>query len=293
MQFNRERQGEFFIILQATLWSLFPVITIMTYGTLTPLFSLAWSTFFAVIFFAGVMSAKKQWHEIKNFQALKDILGATLFIGIGYYALYFLGLKYTSPGNAIIIAKIETLFSFLFFHVWKKNSIPSTHIIGSALMLVGALIVLYPNTTSLNRGDVFVLLAASIAPFGNFFQQRARKKVRSETIMFIRSVVSAPVIFFLGILYQPQSFSLNISASLLFLIVNGFLFMGLSKIFWLEGIHRISVTKANALSTIAPFLTLVFAWLFLANQPTLWQIVSLIPITVGLILIGINKEGRL
>lgn len=293
MILKKERQGEFYILLQGVLWSLWPVITVLSYSSLSPLFSLAWSTLFAVPFFAGILSIKKKWYETKNFQALKDILGATIFIGIGYYAFFFLGLKYTSPGNAMIIALIETLFSYLFFHTWRKEYIPSTHIIGAILMLCGAAIVFYPNTTSWNKGDFFILIASVLAPFGNYFQRRARMQVSSETIMFVRSAVSTPVIFILGLLFQGQSFSFDIRTPLLFLLINGFLFMGLSKIFWIEGIHRVSVTKANALSTIAPFLTLIFAWLFLNNLPTLWQISSLLPMTVGLVLLGINKQQKL
>ena len=39
MKPDRERQGEFLILLQALLWSLFPVITILSYGHLPPLIS--------------------------------------------------------------------------------------------------------------------------------------------------------------------------------------------------------------------------------------------------------------
>jgi hypothetical protein len=47
MKPDRERQGEFLILLQALLWSLFPVITILSYGHLPPLISFGWSTFLA------------------------------------------------------------------------------------------------------------------------------------------------------------------------------------------------------------------------------------------------------
>ena len=53
----------------------------------------------------------------------------------------------------------------------------------------------------------------------------------------------------------------KVSSSLLFLVINGVLLLGVSKILWIEGIHRINVTKANALNSLGPLLTLLFAWL--------------------------------
>ena len=67
-------------------------------------------------------------------------------------------------------------------------------------MLLGALIVLLPNFYRFQWGDILILIAALIAPFGNFFQRRARRRVGSETIMFVRSGLTALVIFIVALL---------------------------------------------------------------------------------------------
>jgi hypothetical protein len=51
MIISEERKGEIFIFFEALLWSLFPIVTILSLNTLSPITSLAWSTFFASIFF--------------------------------------------------------------------------------------------------------------------------------------------------------------------------------------------------------------------------------------------------
>ena len=107
MTFSRERQGDLFILGSATLWGLFPVITILSYHTVSPLLSLAISSLFAAIFFAALIAYKKNWHELRNHAALKNILLATLFTGILYYLLIFLGLQFTTAGNASIVSLTE------------------------------------------------------------------------------------------------------------------------------------------------------------------------------------------
>lgn len=278
------------IFSSAILWGLFPVITILSYHSVSPLISLTASTFLSAIFFVSIIALKKKWGEIRDKQALKDIFWTTFFIAILFYILFFFGLKYTSAGNASIIALAETLFSYLFFNIWKKENISKEHIIGSVLMLGGALIVLSPNFTRFQEGDLLILLASMVAPFGNFFQRRARQRVSSETIMFVRSLIAAPAILIFAFLFGERTNVSNLADSMIFLMINGFILFGLTKILWIEGIHRISVTKSNALSAISPLFTLIFAWLILKQIPTSWQLLSLLPMAAGVILLGENKD---
>ena len=291
MGLSATRQGESFILSSALFWGLFPVITILSYDRLSPLVSLAWSTLFSALFFAVVLTFKKSWSEIKNKTARRDILWMTLFIGILYYVFFFFGLKYTSAGNASIIALTEVLASFIFFHVWRKDYIPKEHIIGAALMLVGAAVVLFPNVSHWRAGDWLILAAVAVAPFGNFFQQRARCQVSSEVIMFIRALIATPVIFLLAWLFGANPAAIDLRGSLYFLLINGCLLLGLTKLFWIEGIHRISVTKANALASLSPLMTLLFAWLLLHNFPTVWQLLALVPMFFGVLLLARNGQA--
>src|SRR3990167_7346990 len=139
---TKDRQGELFSIAGTLLWSLFPIITIISFNHISPLVSLASGTFLAAIFFALVLSIRKKWPEVKNPQALRDMVVGASIIGVIFYILFFFGLKYTSAGNASIIAKTEVFFSFLFFHVWYREHISRKHILGAICMIIGAVIVL-------------------------------------------------------------------------------------------------------------------------------------------------------
>lgn len=292
MNLSQERKGEVSIFLHAILWGLFPIITILSFSKLPPLVSLGASTLLAALFFAVILSIKGKWHEIRNKEALKNIFWTAFFIGILFYVLSYFGLRYTSAGNASIIALTETFFSYLLFHVWRKNYIPVQHIIGSVLMVIGAFIVLYPNASHFQLGDILILGAAFIAPFGNFFQQKARKIVSSESIMFVRSSISAIVIFLLAYISKASFSSFDFKNSFIFILINGVFMFGFSKILWIEGIHRISVTKSNALSGLSPLITLLFAWIFLRNLPTVWQLFSFIPMFLGLMLLSIRRKSN-
>jgi len=275
------KRGEKYLFIEIVLWAFFPIVTTLTYAHLPSLISLGWSTLFAAIFFGGVVLYRKSWREMQNLLLWKYIAGIVLFTGVLFYVFYFVGLKYTTPGNAALIALFEVFTSFVFFNILRGEYMSRDHKIGAVLMVIGALIVLAPNFSGINIGDFLVLGATFCAPFGNFFQQKARAIASSEIIVFVRSVVAAAVIFLLAYLFGQHASIGNVQASLSLLLINGVLILGLSKILWIEAIYRMSVTKAIALNSMTPLLTLIIAWAVLSQAPNMWQLASLVPLLLG------------
>jgi drug/metabolite transporter (DMT)-like permease len=283
-------QGELFILGEAVLWSLFPIFTKLSYASIPPLYAAAISTFFAALFFAVMLTLQKRWHEIKRKDAWKDIALVTIYIGVIVYSLVFIGLKFTTAGNSALIGILEVFFSFLILGMLKKERMTRMKIGGAVLMAFGAAFVLLPKASAVNIGDFILITAQVFAPLGNIAQQNARKKVSSSTIMFLRSLFSSVILFLMAIFFSgPLSIT---GSSFFYLFINGMLFMGLSKLLWIEGIHRTEITKANSLNMIIPFLTLCFAYLILKEIPNIGQLIGIVPMMIGAVLI-LRKTGSI
>ncbi len=281
-------KGEIFVLSSGILWAFFPVLVALSYTGVSGLTSFAWSSLLAAIFFFGMVTYKNSWRDIRNTTFWNYILRITFFNAFLFYLLYYISLKYTSPGNVALLMQTEILSSFLFFHILKKDGISKEHQCGILFMLMGALLVLWRNFSNFNLGDILILLAVCTAPIGNYFQQEARKIASAESILFWRTLISIPFLFILAFLFgNGILFPINTKIILL-LTVNGILILGVSKIFWIEGIHRISVTKAIALTAFTPLLTLLISWFMLNQQPALWQLISFIPLSVGMLLLTDN-----
>ncbi|MDO8514147.1 MAG: DMT family transporter [bacterium] len=285
MALSEKRKGEWFIFSATGIGAFFPIITVLSLTNIPPLISLGWSTALSALFFGLFVLYKKAWVEFGNPILWKYIFFVVLFIGLLTYGLVFFALEKTTPGNVAIIELFAVFTSFLFFNVWRRERISFEYKIGAILMVLGALIVLAPGFASVNIGDLLVLAAMFCTPLGNFYQQKAREVASSETIMFLRSVISAPIIFLIAYAVGSHSSLQNIQAALPFLFINGVVILGLSKIFWIEGIHRILVTKAEAFNSVGPFLTLLLAFVILHQTPTVWQLASLVPLILGVLLL--------
>ncbi|MGM0624151.1 MAG: DMT family transporter [Campylobacterota bacterium] len=286
MQLTREKKGELYILSETLLWSFFPIVTIFSLQYLDPLFSLALSSVVALFFFATVLSFKRKWHELGHKKAYKDIALSSLFIMLLYIFL-FTGLQYTTATNAAVILFLQILFSFLFFNVIKNEYLSPLQIFGAFLMGSGAMLILSQGAEgfTLNTGDFLVLLAAMTAPLANHYQKRTRDLVTAHTLLFVRTLVSIPLLLLLAFILNTTPSLQNITDALPFLLINGLFLLGLSKIFWVEAIHHIPVTKAAAMTAFGPIYTMIFAYFLLEEVATLMQILGIIPVVFGGILI--------
>ena len=105
MERAEKRKGEIQALTNAALWAFFPIITVFSYAAMPSIMSLAWSTLFAAIFLAGIMTYRKKWGELKNPLLLKYGFFIAISIGVLFYGLYFAGLGLTSAGNVAIITQ--------------------------------------------------------------------------------------------------------------------------------------------------------------------------------------------
>lgn len=282
---SEKRKGEVIMFFSAFLNGFLPVVIVLSYSHLSSLVSLFWSTLFAAGFLLLVVSYKKRWHEMRNAALWKYGILIALSIGVGVYGLYFWGLETTTPGNASIIILFEVLTSFVFFRVFKGERFSADYAFGAILMIIGAGIVLAPNFSGIHFGDLLIFAATLFSPLGNFFQQKARVIASSESVMFLRSAISAPLILILAVTLGAHATPKEVMQSLPFLLVNGILLLGFSKVLWIEAIHRMTVTKATALASLTPFVTLIVAWSVLGQVPTVWQLLSLVPLVLGVLLL--------
>jgi drug/metabolite transporter (DMT)-like permease len=285
MALSEDRKGELYSFAGSLIWALFPVTVVLSFSTLPSLISLGLSTGFAAVFFAAVMTYRGHWRELRAPLLWKNVLMVTLFIGVLFYSLYFIALETTTPGNAAIIVLFEVFTSFVFFRLFRGEKLSGAYIAGAAFMVLGAATVLAPNFGSVRVGDFIILAATLLPPLGNYYQQKAREVASAESIMFLRSVLSVPPILVLAYFLGQETTAPNVASSLFFLVANGALLLGLSKLYWIESIHRISVTKATALSSISPLFTLLVAWIALEQAPTIFQLSSLVPFTLGVLLL--------
>jgi len=282
---DTERKGELCLLSSTLFWGLFPVITILSFTSLTPLISAGLSTLIAALLFGAILTVRQRWHELLIRAAWRDLALTTLFIGFLFYGLIFIGASYTTANNMAIIMLLEIFFNQIILSTWGKEKLTPLQLMGTPLMVGGALLVLYQGDLRFNPGDLILVAASAIPPFGNYYMQQARKKVSSITILSVRSFFGGLFLLFTGLLLESDLKAAAIADSMTFLLINGIFLLGLSKILWIEAIHRITISKATALSAGTPLITMFFSYFLLGETPTVQQMLGFIPIALGIFLL--------
>jgi len=285
MALSNARKGECLVLVEKLLWSSFPIVVLISLSTILPLVSAGLTMLIASFFFAVVMTLTGRWYELKNRLALKPLLLATLLNGVIFFPVLFWGQSKTSAGNAAIVLQMEIFFSVVLLRLFNKEHLEPLTVLGAACMFVGAIVVLLPGFKQFRLGDIIILTATMIPPVGNWFLKQARQHISSPSIMFVRSGIGGGVALLLALCLQQAPSYADIASALPYLLFNGLVLMGLTKIFWVEAIALIPIGKATALSALSPFFTLVYAYYFLGEVPTVFQLAGLLPITAGLFLL--------
>jgi len=277
---TKERQGELLMLGLAMIESWFPILSIVAMSYIGALHTYMYSLMIALVFFIIMMFKRNRFEELKNKEAYKDLLLTSFWITT-LFLLVFIGMQYTTAGNMAVIIFLQLLFSYLYFNVLGKEPIDTIHLIGASIMGVGALIILVPDDLSFNKGDFLILIGAVIAPFANFYQKRARTHCSSETILGFRTVVGLPFIAVMAWYFEPATTYKGFISALPYLLLIGIAVYVISKIMWIEALHRISITKVSAMMGLVPVMTLLFAYFYLGEVPELRQMMGIVPVLLG------------
>lgn len=214
---------------------------------------------------------------------------AGVLVGGIYYSLVYWGSYHSSPQNASIMLSFEMFAAMAFLHSRQGERLSRRETFGAVLLFIAVALILLPQSSHPQLGDIIILLSTLITPIGNTFMKIARRSISSVTIMWVRSFISAVALGFIALCAYEVPPADHITQSINLLLVNGILIFGLSKIAWIEGLHRIPVAKASSLAAITPLLTFIMTWLLLGKAPTLNQCAAL-PFTVIGVLLLVTKK---
>lgn len=239
------------------------------------------SAAFAAAFLLPLAWIRGSLRGVWSWEVQRFVFIGALLIGGIYYGLTLYGLQYTTPGNAALILLTEIVFNTAFARWHHGERISRFKAAGIVLVLCGAVIVLFKNVEGWNPGDWIMVLACVFPPYGNWCMQQACARADSAAILGIRSAWTILFGMILTFILGESLSWVPVQASLVFLAINGIVVLAMSKLLWLEGIKRMEVTDALALSKTSVFWVMIFAWALLGQNPVAYQLLAAIPMLLG------------
>lgn len=279
--------GEFFILSQAAINGLLPIIATYSTRIVQPVMFAGISALVAGISLLIYLLLTKEISELKSKKALPDILGVTIFIVIVPSIFLYMGASMTSSINVAILAQTELLFTWIICGLFFNETINLQKIAAALIVVIGATMVLYNGSFQLKIGDVLIIAAHVFYPIGNIFAKKALKITTPMAIVFYRNIIGGTVLVLLGLLFGKLGIGASIAniqiTIILLLLVNGILLNVISKILWYKGLKKIEISKAVSIGMSLPAFSLIYAFLFLNEIPTVYQLTGFLIIILGLL----------
>lgn len=273
------------------LWGSTAAITKVLLNNLSSIHILFISSFFAFLFLLIVNIAKNNMRELKKYK-LVDYIKMILIgsLGMFFYNLFlYLGIANLLAQEAFIINYLWPIMIIIFSCIILKEKM--TYQKGQAIVLsfIGVVVlvtkgnIFYTNLTSI-KGVIFSILAAVC--YGLFSVLNKREKYNKYLSTMIAYFVSF-VISFIYVLVTGSTFKIN-NIQFIGLLWMGVFASAVAYTSWALALDKGDTAKISNLAYITPFLSLVFTHFILHEEISLYSIIGLMLIVVG-ILIQLKK----
>ena len=223
-----------------------------------------------------------------------------LFIGTFGTALPFTillsALHYTTPGNAAILQQSELIYSLCFAMLFLKESPSRKQLIGSLLVMLGAvLILLKAPYTAQWKGDLMILGSTWMLQAASTVAKKLPQGISPAAIGLARNLYALPA---LGILlictYAGGDKTVFQPSFQLFAVIGytGVLKYGLAMWVWYRAIRALDLSKVTAIYLSYPAMTLLLSALLGLEKPSPAQVGGLLLSLYGGYLISRHIKNR-
>ena len=275
-----------------------PVMGKYAVGVISPVLLVFFGTLIGVLYFTPWMTKNHKWGDL----FARETCGQFLFIGTFGTALPFtislIALHYTTAGNAAILQQSELLYSLVFAAIFLKEFPSKAQLAGSALIVLGVLIILLKEKYSVRwTGDLLIVGSTWMLQAGSTVAKKLPKNLDYRVIGMARNLFALPAlcILLLVLFFTQSNFTLRPNGQMFAVLgYTGILKYGLAMIVWYKAIRALDLSKVTAIYLSYPVLSLLISSLLGLEQPTLHQFIGLTVTCIGAYWVSftVKKEGH-
>ena len=210
------------------------------------------------------------------------------------FILLFFGAQMTSGINTAILLQTEPIYSIFLSYFILKEKTTRRQIFATILIVLGIATVVYNGIFSFNLGDILIILTPLFWQISHILAKKSIKRLGTFFIQGGRYLTAGLTMFLISIIVGTNQFNALYDITNLYsVLIIGFVVAGIGSLAWYEAIKRINLSKATAMISPYSVLSVILAWFILSEYPTVYQIIGLILVLIGMFLMTkIKSEKR-
>ena len=277
---NRETEGTLLAFVVLILLGLEPVV--IKANPVNPFAFASLSAIIASLILWPIVLLRGQAREVLERPGeLKKAFLTGLFATAIAYSLFSYGTRLSSAVNSAIITRFEVFYSFLISWLLLRERISGRAVLSALTLIAGVfLVVTQGKRPELLKGDVLLLLTPLFWQLGHAVAKKTNYS--PLTIAALRNT-------FGGLLLLVPAVIMGFAFTR-FALAEGII-IALTQGLWYLAIARINLSKATAILTPAPALTVLISTAVLGETVTVYHLSGLALITLGTLTISREESG--
>ena len=214
------------------------------------------------------------------------VLAVTGFVGNS--ALWYVGLRYTSPANAGILGAASPVVVALAAAGWLRERLSPINLAGIGLTLAAVLLTITRGspeillTLSVNRGDVIILTSQILWVIYTLYSRANLSTFSPLQMLAGAHVVAAGLLLPLALLERPAELRARLVG---FSVVLYSALLGTpGHIAFYQAVRTVGPGRAAVFMNLIPFLVLGLSWLMLGEPIRWYHLVDAIGVIAGVAL---------
>jgi drug/metabolite transporter (DMT)-like permease len=216
------------------------------------------------------------------------VLAVTGFVGNS--ALWYVGLRFTSPANAGILGAASPVVVALAASLWLRERLSTINLAGIGLTLAAVLLTIARGspqillTLSVNRGDVIILASQTLWVVYTLYSRANRSTFSPLQMLAGAHVVAAGLLLPLALFERPwQSFA-HASWVGFSVILYSALLGTPGHIGFYQAVRTVGPGRAAVFMNLIPFLVLGLSWLMLGETIRWYHLMGAAGVIAGVAL---------
>ena len=291
---RKEKEGVLLVILCVLLHGAHPILGKYGVSLVQPLFFASVTNLIAAMSLILIILFKR---ESPLLLIEKRYFLSLLFIGFFGTTLsnmvFFYGVRLTSGINSAILLQAEPVYSLIIGYLLLKEKVTTRQIVSTIVIILGTVLVIYQGTSRLNWGDILVLLTPLCYQVGHFFSKRLLNQTEISPLFIAagRTFYGGVFLFILNQLTGTSNFKTLTQPNILaILIFYGTVVYAFTYLAFYAAIKRINLSKASAIISIYPAISIVLAHLILKEVPDVYQLSGFLIVLVGVFYLSSLKS---
>ena len=274
-----------YAIISVLLWSTTATVTKILLGNLDSMQILLLGSLFAVVFLFIINCIKGNLKEIRNYK-LKDhfMIFVIGILGTFLYNLFlFLGINTMQASQAFIINYLWPIMTVVFACIFLKEKITIRKIIAIIISFIGVIIVSSNgNLLSIEKSNIIgtiycILGAISYGLFSVLNKKQNYNKYTSMMLFYFSSFcISLIYVLLTKRIFVPET---NQFLGLLWI---GVFTKAIAFTTWALALEKGDTARISNIAYITPFISLVWTSIILKEKLSIYSIIGLIIIILGI-----------